>query len=151
MVYIDGRNARTARSEEVMVDKSKTVAASDAATSKDALERAREKFTEVAEKARQGGSAAKEKAARAGEAAKEKAARAGEVAKEKAARAGEAAKEKYGVAKENLKHGYDRVHKDMGKLTEDVNEYVRDNPGRSILIAAGIGFVVGSLLRGRRG
>ena len=123
-----------------MVDKKKTEAASDAKTSKDALERAREKFSEVAEKARQGGSVAKEKAAQAGE-----------VAKEKAARAGEAAKEKYGVAVDNLKQGYDRVHKDMDKLTEDVNEYVRDNPGRSILIAAGIGFVVGTLLRGRRG
>ncbi|MDH3404730.1 MAG: hypothetical protein OEP45_14005, partial [Acidobacteriota bacterium] len=103
------------------------------------------------EKAARVGEVAKEKAARAGEVAKEKAARAGEVAKEKAARAGEVAKEKYGVAVDNLKQGYDKVHKDLSKLSEDVNEYVRDNPGRSILIAAGIGFVVGTLLRRRRG
>ena len=138
-----------------MVEKKKKEAVSDERPSKDALERAREKFTEVAEKARQGGSqvreVAKEKAARVGEVAKEKAARAGEVAKEKAARAGEVAKEKYGVAVDNLKQGYDKVHKDLSKLSEDVNEYVRDNPGRSILIAAGIGFVVGTLLRRRRG
>ncbi len=127
-----------------MVEKSKTEAGTTAKTSKDALEKAREKFSEVAEKARQGGSQVRE-------VTKEKAARVSEVAKEKATQAGEAAKEKYGVAVDNLKHGYDRVHKDMGKLTEDVNEYVRDNPGRSILIAAGIGFVVGTLLRGRRG
>ena len=93
------------------------------------LEQAREKFSEVAERARRGGVQVRETAGRAGEAAKEKA----------------------GVAVDNLKQGYDKVHKDMDKLTEDVNEYVRDNPGRSVLIAAGIGFVVGALLRGRRG
>ena len=95
----------------------------------DRLEQAREKFSQVAETARRGGAQVKERAGRAGEAAKEKAE----------------------VAVENLKQGYDKVHKDMGKLTEDVNEYVRDNPGRSVLIAAGIGFAVGMLLRGRRG
>ncbi len=92
------------------------------------LEQAREKFGEVAEKARQGGAQVRESAERAGE----------------------FAKEKYGVAVDNLKHGYDRVHKDTEKLVEDVNEYVRDNPGKSVLIAAGIGFFVGVLLRGRR-
>lgn len=100
---------------------------------KERLERAREKFTEVADRARRGGS------------------QAGEKVRESAGRAGEVAKEKYGVAVDNLKQGYDKVHKDMDKLTEDVNEYVRDNPGRSVLIAAGLGFVVGILLRGRRG
>lgn len=107
--------------------------------SKDTLEKAREKFSEVAERARRGGSQVKESAGRAKE-----------VAKEKAAQASETAKETYGVAVDNIKQGYDRVHKDMGKLTEDVNEYVRDNPGRSILIAAGLGFAIGALLRGRR-
>lgn len=93
------------------------------------LERAREKFGDVADRARRGGTQVRESADRAGE----------------------VAKEKYGVAVDNLKQGYDRVHTDMDKLTEDVNEYVRDNPGRSVLIAAGLGFFVGMLLRGRRG
>jgi len=94
----------------------------------DRLERAREKFSEVAQRARQGG----------------------EQVRDTARKGGEVAKEKYGVAVDGLKQGYDRVHKDMDKLTDDVNEYVRDNPGRSVLMAAGLGFVVGMLLRGRR-
>lgn len=110
-------------------------AAKKAVSSKDTLEKAREKFSEVAERARRGGTQVKATA---------------EVAKEKAAQAGEVAKEKYGVAVDNIKQGYDKVHKDMGKLSEDVNEYVRDNPGRSVLIAAGLGFAVGLLVRGRR-
>ena len=47
-------------------------------------------------------------------------------------------------------HGYDRVRKDVGELSTDVNEYVRDNPGKSILIAAAAGFLLGLLLRPRR-
>jgi len=119
--------------------KSEKKAVASPATTKDALDKAREKFSEVAERARRGGSQVKESAGRASE-----------VAKEKAAQASEAAKEKYGVAVDNIKQGYDRAHKDIGKLTDDVNEYVRDNPGRSVLIAAGVGFAVGILLRGRR-
>ena len=91
-----------------------------------------------------------ERARRGGNQVKASASRAGELAKEKASRAGEVAKEKYGVAVDNLKQGYDKVHKDMGKLTDDVNDYVRSNPGRSILMAAGLGFVIGLLMRGRR-
>lgn len=101
---------------------------SPAPAAKERLEQAREKFTEVAAAARRGGAQVKEKASRAGEVAKEKA----------------------GVAKESLKQGYDRVHKDLGKLSDDVTEYVRHNPGRSVLIAAGLGFVIGMLMRGRR-
>jgi ElaB/YqjD/DUF883 family membrane-anchored ribosome-binding protein len=119
--------------------KSEESQAADAAKSKATLEKAREKFTEVAERARRGGNQVKASASRAGE-----------VAKEKASRAGEVAKEKYGVAVDNLKQGYDKVHTDMSKLTEDVNDYVRSNPGRSILMAAGLGFMIGLVMRGRR-
>ena len=48
---------------------------------------------------------------------------------------------------EGLKQGYDRVRKDFDDLNADVNAYVRDNPSRSIVIAAGVGFVLGMLLR----
>jgi ElaB/YqjD/DUF883 family membrane-anchored ribosome-binding protein len=99
-----------------------------APAAKERLEQAREKFSEVAAAARRGGAQVKEKAGRAGE----------------------VAKEKYGVAKESIKQGYDRVSNDLDKLTEDVNEYVRHNPGRSVLMAAGLGFVIGILVRGRR-
>lgn len=62
-------------------------------------------------------------------------------------RAGEKAREGYGAAKEKLGTGYERARKDMDQLVGDVNVYVRDNPGRSVLIAAGVGFVLGFLLR----
>lgn len=68
-----------------------------------------------------------------------------------AERAGEFARERYGVAKEGLRQGYDRARKDLDQLTADVNAYVKDNPGRSVLIAAGLGFVLGLLLRRDRG
>ena len=42
------------------------------------------------------------------------------------------------------------MRKDAGDLAADVNAYVRENPGKSVLIAAGAGFVLGLLLRGRR-
>lgn len=48
---------------------------------------------------------------------------------------------------EGLKQGYDKVRKDVDDLGADVNAYVRDNPGKSVLIAAGAGFVLGMLLR----
>lgn len=65
-----------------------------------------------------------------------------------AERAGEFARERYGQARVGLRHGYDRARKDFEQLSGDVQTYVRDNPGRSVLIAAGVGFVVGLLLRG---
>ena len=46
--------------------------------------------------------------------------------------------------------GYDKVTKDMDQLGQDVNEYVRHNPGKSVAIALGAGFVLGILLRPRR-
>jgi ElaB/YqjD/DUF883 family membrane-anchored ribosome-binding protein len=62
-------------------------------------------------------------------------------------RAGEAAREGYGVAKEKLGHGYERASKDLDQLVGDANVYIRDNPGRAVLIAPGVGFVLGFLLR----
>lgn len=62
-------------------------------------------------------------------------------------RAGEAAREGYGAAREKLGSGYERARKDLDQLVGDVNVYVRDNPGRAVLIAAGVGFVLGFLLR----
>ncbi len=54
------------------------------------------------------------------------------------------------VAVDNLKAGVDRVRKDLDDLTDDVTTYVNDNPGRSVIIAAAAGFVLGLLIRGRR-
>lgn len=73
----------------------------------------------------------------------------GEV-RDRAGLAGEKAKEGYGVAKEKLGEGYQKARKDLGQLTTDVDAYVRDNPGRSIVVAAAAGFLVGFLLSPNR-
>ena len=67
--------------------------------------------------------------------------------KKASSRAGDAAREGYGAAREKLGHGYERARKDLDQLVGDVNVYVRDNPGRAVLIAAAAGFVLGFLLR----
>lgn len=67
-----------------------------------------------------------------------------------AARLGDAARERYDTTVESVQRGYQRARKSAEDLTEDVNVYVRENPGKSILLAAGVGFALGLLLRGRR-
>ena len=54
------------------------------------------------------------------------------------------------VARERMGKGYEKVSSDLDQLGQDVNKYVRGNPGKAIAIAAGVGFLVGILLRGRR-
>jgi len=63
-------------------------------------------------------------------------------------RASQAAREGYDDAARNVRKGYQRMQKDLQGLSGDVNEYVRDNPGKSVLIAAGVGFLIGLLFRG---
>lgn len=103
------------------------------------LDKAREKFTDAAGEV-------EEKVKDLGQGAS----RTSEQVRMSAEKAGVAAKETYGVAKDKVRYGYEKARKDMDHLVEDVNEYVRDNPSKSILIAAGAGFVLGLLMRGRR-
>ncbi|MGD2115612.1 MAG: hypothetical protein PVG07_11195 [Acidobacteriota bacterium] len=63
-------------------------------------------------------------------------------------KASTAAREGYEDASKRLQKGYNRVRKDFDSLSSDMNDYVRDNPGRSILLAAGVGFLLGLLFRG---
>lgn len=101
-------------------------------------------------KVQKGVSAAKEKLQDVGGGIGERAKSLGGDVRERATRVSERAREGYDVAREKAGHGYERARKDLDQLTTDVNAYVRDNPGRSILIAAGVGFLVGFLLRGER-
>jgi ElaB/YqjD/DUF883 family membrane-anchored ribosome-binding protein len=117
------------------------------ATKVESIDAAKEKLSETVQ-------AAKDKAKEVKHVAEEKyqkvaaeMRREAEKAQEAARAKVEVAKEQYDVAAEKLRHGYTRVQKDMGELTDDVNEYVRDNPGRSVLIAALIGFILGLILR----
>ncbi len=67
--------------------------------------------------------------------------------KRSAERMGEVAREKYQVAAQGAREGYVKVRKDLDRVGADVSEYVRENPGKSLLMAAGVGFVIGLLLR----
>ena len=73
--------------------------------------------------------------------------RVAEEMRREAERASKAAKEKVETAVTGLRQGYGKVRKDVGTLGEDVTDYVRDNPGKSVLIAAVAGFLMGLLFR----
>lgn len=81
---------------------------------------------------------------------KQGAGKASETVRERAGRVSAVAREKYDVAREGARQGYEKVTKDMDQLGQDVNEYVRHNPGKSVAIALGVGFLLGILLRPRR-
>jgi ElaB/YqjD/DUF883 family membrane-anchored ribosome-binding protein len=85
------------------------------------------------------------------DAAKEKFQQVSSSVRQQASRAGEVARERYDAASQTLRSGYDRASQDLTKLGNDVSAYVRDNPGRSVLAAAALGFCIGLLVRrGRR-
>jgi ElaB/YqjD/DUF883 family membrane-anchored ribosome-binding protein len=63
----------------------------------------------------------------------------------------ERARETYQDVADNARRQYDRVRSDAGNLTREVGFYVRDNPGKALLIATGVGFLLGLVVRGRGG
>lgn len=64
-------------------------------------------------------------------------------------RGAEKARESYSDVADEARRGYDKVRNDAGDLTREVGFYVRDNPGKALLIAAGVGFLLGLVARGR--
>ena len=112
-------------------EKAKQAAEATGKAVQERLQTARDKFSEVTDNIGKG----------AGKASKQ--------VKQQADRVGSAARERYGVAAEKARQGYDKARKDLDHLTQDVNEYVRDNPGKAVLIAAGVGFLIGLIFRGR--
>jgi len=73
-----------------------------------------------------------------------------EKVKERAERASTVARERYEVARDGAREGYDKVTKDLDHLSQDASEYIRHNPGKSVAVALGVGFLLGILLRPRR-
>lgn len=73
--------------------------------------------------------------------------RVAEEMRREAEKASKAAKEKMETAVSGLRDGYGKVRQDVGHLGDEVTEYVRENPGKSILIAAFVGFLIGLLFR----
>ncbi len=64
-------------------------------------------------------------------------------------RGAERARETYEEVAENAERTYQRVRSEAGNVSREVSLYVRDNPGKALLIAAGVGFLLGLLARGR--
>jgi ElaB/YqjD/DUF883 family membrane-anchored ribosome-binding protein len=63
----------------------------------------------------------------------------------------ERARETYGEVAENATKTYERVRSEAGNVTREVSLYVRDNPAKAVMIAAGFGFLLGLVARrGRR-
>jgi ElaB/YqjD/DUF883 family membrane-anchored ribosome-binding protein len=78
-------------------------------------------------------------------------------------RAKKAVIEGFETAKGKVAEGYEKVShkahevwdkaadKSLNDVVHSVNEYVKHKPGKSLLMAAGAGLLLGLLLRGRRG
>ncbi|MEM8962219.1 MAG: hypothetical protein AAGD38_12120 [Acidobacteriota bacterium] len=59
-------------------------------------------------------------------------------------------KEVYGMARdragetvEDLRESYARLRDEVDDLSEQVEDFVQDNPGQAVLVAAGVGFILG--------
>ncbi|HUO84147.1 MAG TPA: hypothetical protein VM534_03445, partial [Thermoanaerobaculia bacterium] len=77
--------------------------------------------------------------------------RARESAKQAYGSAAGAARERYTAASDAARKQYESVRgrieeAEMGEWLERTRQYVRDNPGKALLISVGIGFLVGLLL-----
>lgn len=59
------------------------------------------------------------------------------------------ARRRYDTASEKLGEGYKRLSDDWSRKSTDWAETVRTHPGRALLAAAGLGFVVGLIFRSR--
>lgn len=110
------------------------------------LERAKDAVADGVERARE---VVVDQLDAAREAVGDAARKASKEVKREAAKAGRQVRETYDTAVDGLRTGYVKVRKDVAELSEDVGEYVRDNPGKAILMAAGVGFLLGLLLRPR--
>ena len=63
----------------------------------------------------------------------------------------EAARQTYDEVSRNAQRTYTRVRSEAGNLSREVSLFVRDNPAKAVAIAAGVGFLLGLLVRRGRG
>ncbi|HKV07719.1 MAG TPA: hypothetical protein VJ725_06260 [Thermoanaerobaculia bacterium] len=73
--------------------------------------------------------------------------RGADTAREKYEDVAETARDKYRDVADTARRSYTRVSSEAGNVSREVSLYVRDNPGKSVLIAAGVGFLIGLLVR----
>lgn len=72
-----------------------------------------------------------------------------ERASEDLRRGAETARRRYDEASHTLREGYAEAQQRARLVSRDLNDYVQENPGRAVLMAAAAGFLVGLLFRGR--
>ena len=63
-----------------------------------------------------------------------------------AERASDEIRRGYERASQAAREGYSRVEKDIQGMTRDLSAYIRENPGKSVMLAAGAGFLLGLLM-----
>ena len=99
---------------------------------------ARERFARIADQVRG-------RVQHAGQTTGQRARRAGDDLR----RGAERARERAAVTGDTLRQGYGRAEERARVFSGDLNDFVQENPRRAVLIAAGIGFLVGLLARRR--
>jgi ElaB/YqjD/DUF883 family membrane-anchored ribosome-binding protein len=62
-------------------------------------------------------------------------------------RGAERARDTYRDAADNARLGYAKLRVESGRYGREISDYVRDNPGRAVALAAGVGFLIGLLVR----
>jgi len=72
-----------------------------------------------------------------------------ERASEDLRRGAETARRRYDDASDTLREGYAEAQQRARLVNRDLDDFVQENPGRAVLMAAAAGFLVGLLLRGR--
>jgi ElaB/YqjD/DUF883 family membrane-anchored ribosome-binding protein len=107
-------------------------------------------FAAAREQAQEVSEAMNEKLADLGAAARRTGEKARDYAREQGEKARDFAREQYEARAEQMRRGYSQVKETAGEWSDDLTDYVRENPGRSLLAAAGVGFVIGLLVRGIR-
>jgi ElaB/YqjD/DUF883 family membrane-anchored ribosome-binding protein len=75
---------------------------------------------------------------------------AGEYVRDGAETASRDAHRRVETAAQAIDHGYTRVRGDLSRAATSVTDYVNENPGKALLLAASAGFVVGLLVHRRR-
>ena len=71
----------------------------------------------------------------------------GQKISEVASQAKDYVSEKVSVVGEKIK---DLQNADLGELAENAKEYARQKPGQALLISAGVGLLLGLIIRGRK-
>lgn len=72
-------------------------------------------------------------------------------ASEEIRRGSERARVTYDEVSENAQRTFERARSEAGNVSREASLFVRDNPGKAVLIAAGVGFLLGLIVRGRGG